>query len=809
MYIPKHSFAAGEISPAMYGRVDVSMYDAACKRARNVFVRSQGGISNRAGTAFVAEVKDSTKATRVIPFHFSDGQQIAIELGHQYMRFHYDGGVIVEGDKTVTGATQANPVVVTCNAHGYANGDEIFLTGVGGMTEINGRQLVVAGATANTFQLEDKAGSNVDGTAYGAFTSGGQANRVFELFSPYTFVHIFDVRFSQSADVMYMVHPLYEIRKLSRFSDTNWTLTTVTFTPGQAAPTGVGAGASGLAAWASGQSVTAGQVRSNAGKLYQAQTSGTTGATAPTHTNGTASDGAVDWLYLRNLTTYSYKVTAISDATGEESLPSGAGSASNDLDTDGTKNTVTWVAAAGAARYIVYRLDNGVYGRVGGSETTSFIDDNIIPDLADTPPKGTNPFTGAGNYPSVVEQFEQRLAFASTTNKPKTIWLSTSANFENFSTRSPAQDDDAVTFTLASAEVNAVRHLVPLTDLIALTATVEWRIKGGGDVDFVTPTSILVRPQSRYGASTVPPLVIGNVIVFPQSKGPVVRTLAYEFARDGYGGRDVAILAEHLLEGYSIVEWDYAQAPFGVVWAVRSDGKLLSLTLQEEHQVIGWALSETDGEFESVCTLTEGDEHIPYFVVKRTVDGRTVRYIERQRPRLFADVKDAYFVDCGLSYSGTAIQTVSNLHHLEGKTLAALADGNVVRGLVVTAGEVTLPRAASKIQIGLPYEALVETLPPEIETREGSSNGRLQRVSRVLIRVRDSRGMFFGPDEDRLIEWKQRSTEDWGEPIQPFTGVIVQDILPKWSREGALVFKQVDPLPMTVLSISPRYHVGG
>ena len=751
------SFAGGELAPSLYGRVDLGKYQVGLRRARNVFIRAHGGVANRAGFAFVGETEAFNIQPRIITFQFNPDQSYALEFGHQVMRVIRNGGFVVETGKTISGATQADPVVITATAHGFSSGDQVFIQGVGGMAELNGRTFRVSNATTNTFELDSIGVVDIDGTGYGAYTGGGTAAQLFTLATPYSEGDLFDLRFVQSADVMYLVHPSHAPRKLSRLADDNWTLTTVTFAPAIGAPQNV-------------------QVVRDVGGVGS--------------------------------TTYRYHVTAIAAETGEESLPSGVASVDADLSTAGNRNRVFWSAVSGAEKYVVYKDDLNVLGFIGETTNTEFFDENIEQDRSDTAPQARNPFEGADNYPSAVTFYEQRLAFANTNNNPQTVWLSNSANFENFNVSSPAKDDDAVTVSIYARELNAIRHLVPLDDLIAFTSSVEWRIAGASDPGFITPSSVERRPQTYWGAATVPPLVIGNTILFVQDKGSKVRDFGYTFESDGYQGNDLSILANHLFEGRTVRDWTYAKVPHSVVWAVRDDGALLSFTYLREHQVWAWALHTTDGTFESVTAVSEGMEDVLYAVVRRTLEGRTARTVERMRSRFFTDIEDAFFVDSGLTYDGAATRTLGGLWHLEGLTVVALANGNVVRDLTVTGGAVTFDFDVTTAHVGLPYVSDVQTLPVDLGSREGTVQGRKKRLSRVVLRVEKTRGLFVGPDETLLTEHKQRDTEAWGDPIQPVTGDIEIPIRPQWDTEGDLWIRQSDPLPMTLLAAMPEVTVG-
>lgn len=596
-------------------------------------------------------------------------------------------------------------------------------------------------------------------------TSGGVP---YEVVTPYPSSRVADLVVTQEADVMYITHVNHAPHKLSRLADDNWSLTAPTFAPSMTAP-------------------------------------GTPTVTKPGDTSGETGYVA---------TVYSYKVSAISAANGEESLPSNSGSVTNDLSIAGGINRVSWSAVAGAERYIVYKEDNGVYGYIGGTEGTSFDDENITADLADTTQTGYNPFTGAGNYPRCSTFVDQRLAFASTLNNPQACWFSQSANYENFGYSRPRKASDGFEFRIRSRQVNEIRSMLQARGLMVLTSGGEFVVSGGQD-EYLAPDTIVVKNQGYRGASKVQPVVVGNVVLFAQERGGVIRDFSYEFTEDSFVGKDLTIMARHLFEDRSIKAWAYAQAPYSMVWCVLDDGSLVSLTYIKEHDVWGWTRHETDGMFDDVTVVAEGQEDVPYFIVKRTIGGSEKRYIERLHTRSFGTVENAFFVDSGLTYSGAPSDEISGLDHLEGKEVVALADGNVVRGLTVTAGQIVLPFNASIAHIGLPYEATLMTLDLDMGQVRGlgTVQGRQKTVSEVTLRVERTRGIWIGVedaarDSGKLIEYKQRSTEAWNEAIRAYTGDINITSMWDWTNGGNVVVKQFDPLPMTILAVMPDVTVG-
>ncbi|WP_164056303.1 hypothetical protein [Rhizobium oryzihabitans] len=671
------AFTAGELSPALWARVDLSKYQSGLKIAKNVFVHPHGGASNRTGLEFIGRVRGSGFSV-LIPFVYDaeTDQTYNLEFSHLKMRVYRAGAPILRSAKNITAITTANPAVVTSAAHGYANGQEVFLAGVGGTTALNGRNFIIRNATTNTFTLEDLLGNAVSTVGMPAYVSGGTTRALYEIDSPYTSDQVSRVCFAQENDVVYLTHQKHAPRKLSRLADDNWAFSIPSFSPSIGPP-----GAPSVS-----------QIVNTAGAPgYQA-------------------------------TTYSYKVASVSELNGEESLPSGAGSTVNDLDIakDGQngKNRIAWGAVGGAARYIVYKEDNGVFGYIGGTVGTYFDDENITADLSNTPQAGYNPFASAGNYPATVNFFEQRLALAGTENIPSGVWLGQSANYENFGAATPAKASDAITFRVKSKEKNSIRALGESRGLAVFTSANEFNVSGGSE-DFLSPSQTVVKKQSNRGSSFVQPIAVGDVMLFNVARGGVIRDYSYEFSNDNFTGKDLTIMSRHLFEGRRVISWAYAQAPYSIVWVILDNGQCVSLTYMREHDVWAWTQHETNGVFECVNVVPEGDEDAVYFVVRRTVQGVDHRYIERLHTRMFTASSDAFFVDSGLTYEGPAIKSLRGLYHLEGKAVVALADGNVVKDLVVSNGTVTLPIAAAKIHVGLPFEAIMKTLDIDLGSVQG------------------------------------------------------------------------------------------
>ena len=757
------SFAGGEITPELFARLDLTKFQTGLTTCKNFEIMPHGPAVNRAGFEHVIETKTSASASWLLPFIFSTTQAYVLEFGDLYMRIHALGATQLETGLAITGITQASPGVLTYTGTDPSNGDWMYLSSIGGMTQLNGRYVKVANvnAGANTFELTDLNGANINTTSYGAWTAGGTAARVYEIATPYAEADLDALEFTQSSDVLTITHTGYQTRELRRSGATSWAFTAVTSAPTQAAPTGV-------------------VVTPNAGGGFS----------------------------------YTYTVTAVASDGQEESLKATpvTNAACQELTVGGAFNTVTWTNASGAIRYNVYKKTNGLYGYIGQSSdgAVGFKDNNITADAAQTPPESDDPFPGADDYPGAVGYFQGRRYFAGTTNKPQNLWATRSGTESNFTYSIPTRDSDAITARLTARQANKIRHLIPLGDLLALTSGAEWLINNGGASGPITPGNIDYLPQGYSGASQVRPVVTDSSVLYAQDRGGRIREINYSWQKQGYTSKDVSLMATHLFDGYTILSMAFVRAPSPTLWCVRSDGVLLGLTYVAEHEIAAWHQHNTDGLFESVTAIPEGEDDVLYAVIKRTINGNTKRYIERKHSRRFATLADSFIVDSGLMYDGSPATTVRGLYHLIGETVSILADGAVQPQQVVAAdGTITLSNAASKVIVGLPITADLETLPIAMEAAAGFGQGSMKNVNKIHVRVNASSGLFVGPSFDKLRESKPRTTEPYGSPPALRSAVVPITLTPTWDADGTICIRVTDPLPLTVVGLVPDTTLGG
>ena len=337
-------------------------------------------------------------------------------------------------------------------------------------------------------------------------SEGANAGQPFELALPYTQNDLDQLNYTQSADVMTFAHPGYKPRELSRLGHDNWTTAELSLAPRIAAPataTAAGVGGSGVKQ------------------------------------------------------TWRYQVTAVLDDgnTLDESLPVTSNGIESFADT--AAGTITWPAVTGATYYIIYK-DNagaGIYGFIGRAASNTFTDQNITAVKTDTPPNGNDPFVGEGNYPGAVGYYQQRLVFAGSNLNPQTVWMSKTGLFKNFGYSIPNKDDDAITFTIASREVNRMRHLLGLRKLLGLTSGGEWTFTGADTG--LTARTIQASQEGYDGSALVPPVVVGTSAVYVQARGNRVSSFGYSLEADGFAADDLTIFSAHLFKGRELTNVAY------------------------------------------------------------------------------------------------------------------------------------------------------------------------------------------------------------------------------------------------------------
>ena len=767
-YFPSQvSFAAGELAPSLYGREDLAKYAVGLRTLKNFTVHPHGGVSNRAGMRYVAEAKHAGKAVRLVPFEYSDTDAYLLEFGDEYVRFYKNGAQLAK-----------------------------------------------------------------DGSPY-------------ELETPYLEDELRALSFAQSADVLFIVHPNHPPMELARYADTNWTLEKCAFKGGPFRTMNSTDTTIALSSMTGNVTLTASAALFNAGHagaLFSVfhhvdevtkKTSGDLSASWGVEVKayegwhvlssgfwgGTVrlqryDEDEARWTDIYTFTSGSTETSCKNyEESGTVEEPTRFRLTADSFTTflpDGNTD-----ADRGYFELTAEAADYECCIRVNSVTSSTVAQGTFEKDAAST--RATRNWSeGAWSdyrgWPCAVGFNQDRLCFGGNASEPQNVWMSVTGDYYNFERHLVLQDDDAVTASLVSRKVSPVRAFVPLSSLVVLTAGAEWTISAGGTKSAITPSSLEANVQGYRGASMVTPVVIGNMVLFVQKQGKIIRDLGYAFESDSYSGNDLTVLATHLFKDRTVAAMDYQQDPDSIVWAALDDGSLLALTYLREQDVVAWSRIETDGEVESVCCLSSAERDEVWLTVKRRSGNGYKRFIEQMAARSAESPQECFFVDCGVTKRYETPQSeITGLSHLEGREVAVLADGNVIKGLTVENGKITLKHPASVVHVGLPYRAELETLDLTLPRQDGTQQGRSARLISVSVRVEKTRGIKIGAAEGdpvpfEAMEFKERSTEPYGAPISLTTGIMTLGLNAGYSSGRVRVIAD-EPLPCTVISLLPKVAV--
>lgn len=945
--------------------MDFFKYATGLKTCHNGIIMRHGGWANRPGTRFVGE--EPVGSVKFIPFILNASLAYVLELSDKRIRFIKDGEYIYGHEMTATNTvhpteTRLHFYVGNATSNGYSAGDLVTFDGYAeGMEIVNGRTLlvdeVITDGSSNYFIVM----TELDGSALtqSQITDLSEAEKLtikrsYSIATPFLASELSEVQHVQTSDKVTLVHKSHNPKNLTRTSDTNWTLDDLVFAPSIDYPVGLNASSGPTGTEVHKYTVTAVKAETYEESILGSVTFANAKAAGSDGTAITLSNpqeiivpsahgfevgdkvhvdldagSTIKGLENAAFTVVSTSATKIfinfdgtkySDLgpftykSGDLVYPAFVARTAGDPTASSPIN-ISWGGVTGAIEYNIYKEVNGVFGLLGVSESGNYLDVGAPPDTSITPPTGVNPFAAPGDKPGAVAYIQQRLALGNTENEPQKIITSRTAETSNFTQSRPIQDNDSIRFTIAGKQRNEINHMLDLGKLIILTSGGEWSAEGDA-AGILRPTDINLRQHSYNGSNKLSPLVVDGSALYVQSRGSIIRDLGFSYQVDGYQGNDLTIFASHLFDDYTLVDWAYQQTPNSIVWAVRSDGTLLGLTLVREQQLLAWHRhSFQDGKVKAIAAIPNGTEDEVYVSIERTVNGRTVNYTERLSSRKVVDVQDSIFMDCTHTYDGRnkdtsltmavsqigtngyeagtnmlltasedyflhfstgetnagdqiwitspsgeeykldlvsyysltqyivscdkdipaelqtlatsnwsyAIKEIEGITHLEGENVAVFADGLVVASpknenytaKTVTSGKVTLTNHTAVCHIGLPYMSEVETL--NIDTSQGETlSNKKMNIQHVTAFIEKSRGMWVGtkpPSDDdtdpleNLREVKIRDDEGYESPVDLKTGKVEINLKSEWNNNGRVFIRQVDPLPLSILSIFPSGHI--
>jgi hypothetical protein len=750
------SFNRGEFSPLLGAVINLDVRKDAVKEMQNLIPLKQGPATRRGGTKYICEVKDSSKTTRLVPFEFSTVQAYQLEFGENYVRFFKDYGAVTNTAQNITAVTKANPAVVTYSGTDtFANGDQVYINGVAGMTELNGRRFTVANVNtgANTFEL-----SGINSTAYTTYISGGTIAEPYEVATTYTQAQIPDLRFVQSADVLYIAHQAHPIRALTRTGHTSWTLTDISLLDGPY--------------------LVENQLSTGAFATSATITPSATTGSGVTLTASTAMFAATDvgrLVRLKHSSTWGWAtITAY---------------------TSSTQVTATVTDAFGATTAATaWRL--GLYSATTGyPRCIRFFQDR---------------FVAAG-----PTSFPQKVSFGQVGQ-----YTATSITFKPTATDGVVADDNGFDRTIPSGSVNEIRWIgEDPRGLLVGTSAGEWVISSGQISGSLAPDDAYQKEISLVGSIAHQPAKINNVTIFAQARGRKLYQVAYSLSDDNLLSTDLSVMSEHITRS-GIKEMAYQQEPINVVWMALNNGRLIGMTFLPEQKVIGWhkhIIGGTSAAVKSISSIPSPDDGKDdlWLIVSRTINGGTKQYVEYMASYYDADdtaQEDAVVVDSALIYDGASATTITGLWHLEGQTLKLLVNGAAHPDVVVTNGTITLEVAATTVVAGLKNIWKLITLELEAGARLGTAQGKTKRITNIVVRLLNTLGLRYGSgdiDFEDLEEYQDADEEifDYGLQMGTATPLFSGDKkLPYpdgYNTHGTIQLGHDGAFPATILGIFP------
>ncbi|BEU87455.1 hypothetical protein TAMA11512_09190 [Selenomonas sp. TAMA-11512] len=651
-----------------------------------------------------------------------------------------------------------------------------------------------------------------------------------ELETPFDVSDLRSLRFVQCVDVMYICSGRHPVQKLSRYAENDWRMSDVKWMLPAYGDVNIDEESKVTPSGSTGDI----QLTATKDIFTDARVGDTmkieqyvNGATVTYSGGGTADSGAIQvgktWKFITH-GTWSGKVVV------QQSRDNGA--TWIDLRTYTGSNDYNPTESGDVDEYCMMRIHVEVGGSVradlsaypyrheGFVTITAVTDGKHASVTADKPLGGLEPtsdwYWGAwsetNGYPRAAAFFQDRLCFGGNRKYPQRVWMSRSGDYEHFGIEKESgtvTDDSSISADLLSRQAYSIAHMDVGNDLMIFTDGNTWTIAGG---ETVKPTNITPKNQENYGSSGVPPLRIGNRIIYVQRRGSIVRDTGYSYESDGYVGMDLTLLAKHLVRGREIVSAAYAQEPDSLAYFVTDDGRMLCLTYVVDQKVYAWSHFVTDGKYKAVCAANSGNNDRIYAVVERVVDGKTVRYLEYFAPHTDSSSEQDYVMaDAAVVKVYDEPQTdIPGKDVLKGKVVAIMADGYYYDGITLD-DSAKLPKAARKITVGLPYTMTLEQPNWDAGTTEtGTLQGRRKMITGAILRLVRSYGGSIGQSagkQDAIIYDAHRLETD--EDVL-YTG-DKDVVLPAggWDTEGRTYIVHDAPYPFSLSAIIRRVSIGG
>jgi len=821
------NFSGGEFSPQLVGRVDSDRYKTSLKTCLNYIPTIQGDLVRRSGTSFVFPTKDNEVA-RIIAFEFSTTQAYLLEFGHEYIRFFKDYGIITNTAVNITGATQANPVVITAVAHGFSNGDRVTINSVSGMTQLNNREFTVANVAANTFEL-----SGVDGTGFDAYTSGGTAAEIYEIVSPYQDTELFKLKHTQSADILYLTHPSHPPKKLQRFAHNSWTIETIDFLDGPyltqnkttttLTPSAATGSITVTASAVTGINDDQGFLVTDIGRLIRFKHGSTWGyvkITAYTSTTVVSADvlstlGAATAVDPWRLGLYSETTGYPAAVMFHEDRLFFAGAAIAPQRIDGSKS-------GDYENFAPTETDGTVSANNAVGFSFNANDVNANRWLA-SDEKALLAGTVAGEWATRPSSQSEALSPTNITAKRATT--------EGSEDIQPIQSGKSTLFIQRGGRI--LREMNYYYDVDGFRATNLTELSGHVTLSGIKQMTYQKIPQPLVWC------VRNDGVLAAMTYSRDLDNLRAGWHRHVIGGFSDSSQSAAIVESAaSLISLDQTTQELWVVVQRKIDGEIrryieyMTKNFDDENEQRFAFFVDSGLTFDNPKSISAATQASPV-VITATAHGVSngdkvlisdVKGMTELNGQTFiaanitANTMELTEVEGGGPVDGTAfgvygsggavrklVSMIFGLNHLEGETLSVLADGAVQPDKVVTNGKLTLSTPAATVTMGYGYNSDGETLRIEAGAADGTSLGKTRRIHLLGMLLHRTLGLKLGPSFSKLDTVVFRKTSD---PMTRapglFTGIISKSVAFNYDFENHICWRQDQPLPGRILAVMPQ-----
>lgn len=801
------SFNAGEWTPKLEGRVDLPKYKASCRTLENAFAEVYGIVTRRPGMRYVANAfYDGSGSTRFVEFVYSSAISYVLSFYKDNVGFFKDGAQITLSTSDVSGW-------LTATAYSKYN-----YVSQGGLVY---RCLVAH--TSGTFATDLANGKWVQDNVYYVETG-------------YTDGQVAELSFQQINDVLEIAHSDTPVKVLSRLGDKSWTFASKTFTTPPLRDENLTTTTIAPSATTGSITLTASASLFNSGHVGSYWQIGYSRPSSYVEIaltgNGTSSTIEIlgTWDFETHGTWQADVAVERSydGSTWERVKVVSSRSPESNYISDGQQTTKqatyrlkveNW--SSGSGRALLTRPDSYVYGlaQITGYTSPTVVNATVVEDFFSTSASviwREGAWSAYRGYPSALCLYEGRMFYAGSGTQSLTVWGSSVDGFNDFEYGS--NDSDAFSFTLASNRQNAIQWMVGHNKLCIGTSGDEWTVSGGQGEEAITATNVRAIKQTSFGSDKIQARVCGDVVLFVQRGGKRIREFLYSFEKDGYIANDATRFADHITGSYKFKQITFMQTPFPCMWAVTTDNRLVSMMYDRAEDVNSWSVHTTQTAVYSVAILpgVNGNDEV-WVACDRNAAGLTIRTAERMIFDPIEAKEDMVFVDSAISKTGPAT-TFSGLTNLAGQSVDVLADGAPIGGLTVSAlGVLTLPKAATKVKVGLSYTSVLMPQRIDVDGVLGPSQGMTRRIREIVVRFNESLGLTYGDGKEKdangNIIWRDLPFRDRNDPMDESPALFTGDKRLLWpgeyEYEGDLILKQRQPLPWQIVALIVKYEVTG